>query len=143
MIGWIYWFALLFGLNVELVSIGIYLHNLAPVLPQWSGALAAAFMFIALNYVGVKQSTLVEAGFGAILILSFATFILVGIFNIHARTMPISPRTAYSCPRQPRGQNARATACRHELGTASQAGLRYRHRNLRGLREHSADHCRH
>lgn len=83
MIGWIYWFALLFGLNVELVSIGIYLHNLAPVLPQWSGALAAAFMFIALNYVGVKQSTLVEAGFGAILILSFATFILVGIFNIH------------------------------------------------------------
>lgn len=83
MMGWIYWFALLFGLNVELVSVGIYLNELVPAIPQWVGALATALVFLVFNWVGVKLSTLVEAGFGAILVLSFASFILIGIFNIH------------------------------------------------------------
>lgn len=82
-IGWIYWFALLFGLNVELVSIGIYLNELVPAIPQWVGALAAALLFFLINWLGVQLSTLVEAAFGLILILSFSTFILVGLFNIH------------------------------------------------------------
>lgn len=83
MMGWIYWFALLFGLNVELVSVGIYVNELLPAIPQWVGALATALLFLIFNWGGVKLSTLVEAGFGAILVLSFASFILIGIFNIH------------------------------------------------------------
>lgn len=83
MMGWIYWFALLFGLNVELVSVGIYVHELIPAIPQWVGAVATAVVFVAFNYIGVKLSALVEAGFGIILILSFASFILIGVFNIH------------------------------------------------------------
>lgn len=82
MVGWIYWFALLFGLNVELVSVGIYLHELVPAIPQWAGALATAILFLVFNYVGVKFSTLVEAGFGIILILSSATFILLGLGHL-------------------------------------------------------------
>lgn len=83
MVGWIYWFALLFGLNVELVSVGVYLHELLPVIPEWTGALVTAIVFLFFNIIGVKFSTLVEAGFGVILILSFATFIVVGLFNIN------------------------------------------------------------
>ncbi|WP_047150911.1 APC family permease [Aneurinibacillus tyrosinisolvens] len=79
MVGWIYWFALLFGLNVELVSVGIYVHELIPSVPQWTGALCTAILFLIFNYVGVKLSTIVEAGFGIILIVSSAMFIILGI----------------------------------------------------------------
>ncbi|WP_019415981.1 APC family permease [Paenisporosarcina sp. TG20] len=82
MVGWIYWFALLFGLNVELVSVGIYVHELVPSVPQWAGALATALIFVALNFIGVKLSTIIEAGFGVILILSSATFILLGLGHL-------------------------------------------------------------
>jgi amino acid transporter len=82
MVGWIYWFALLFGLNVELVSVGIYLHELVPAIPQWGGALATAVLFLIFNYVGVKFSTIVEAGFGIVLILSSLTFILLGLGHL-------------------------------------------------------------
>ncbi|MHB1394949.1 MAG: APC family permease [Clostridia bacterium] len=83
MVGWIYWFALLFGLNVELVSVGIYVHELIPVIPQWAGAFACALLFVGLNFTGIKLSTIVEAGFGVILILSSATFIVLGIGQLH------------------------------------------------------------
>ncbi|RFU61111.1 APC family permease [Peribacillus glennii] len=99
MVGWIYWFALLFGLNVELVSVGIYLHELVPAIPQWLGALATALVFIIFNMVGVKLSTIVEAGFGIILIVSSALFIMLGLghldiglykdFAPHGTVMPI------------------------------------------------------
>lgn len=82
MVGWIYWFALLFGLNVELVSVGIYVHELVPAIPQWAGALATAIFFVLLNFIGVKLSTIIEAGFGVILILSSATFILLGLGHL-------------------------------------------------------------
>ncbi len=82
MVGWIYWFALLFGLNVELVSVGIYVHELVPTIPQWGGALSTAVLFIILNFIGIKLSTIIEAGFGVILILSSAVFILLGIGQI-------------------------------------------------------------
>lgn len=83
MVGWIYWFALLFGLNVELVSVGIYLHELIPFIPQWGGALATAILFVGLNFLGIKLSSIVEAGFGVILILSSAIFIILGIGQIN------------------------------------------------------------
>jgi amino acid transporter len=83
MVGWIYWFALLFGLNCELVSIGIYVHELVPAVPQWGGAFATAIIFVFLNYAGVKLSSIIEAGFGVILILSSATFVLLGLGHIN------------------------------------------------------------
>lgn len=82
MVGWMYWFALLFGLNCEIVSAGYYTNWLLPVVPQWVGGLVVVFIFLALNYRGIQLSSLVEAGFGIILITSFATFIVFGLFHI-------------------------------------------------------------
>lgn len=82
MVGWIYWFALLFGLNVELVSVGIYLHVLVPSIPEWVGAVTTAIIFLTFNIIGVRLSTLVQAGFGVILISSFFLFIGVGSFQL-------------------------------------------------------------
>ena len=78
MLGWIYWFALLFGLNVELVSVGIYVHVLVPAIPQWVGSVVCSLIFLAVNRVGVKLSALVEAAFGVILIASSALFVVMG-----------------------------------------------------------------
>jgi len=82
MVGWIYWFALLFGLNVELVSVGIYVHELLPGIPQWVGAIATSILFVLFNLLGVRLSTIIEAGFGVILILSSAMFILLGLGHL-------------------------------------------------------------
>lgn len=83
MVGWMYWFALLFGLNCEIVSAGYYTNWLFPQIPQWVGGLVVVIIFLALNYRGIQLSSLVEAGFGVILITSFATFVIFGLFNIN------------------------------------------------------------
>lgn len=83
MVGWMYWFALLFGLNVEIVSAGYYLNWLVPSIPQWVGGMAVVLIFLALNYRGIQLSSAIEAGFGLILIISFSTFIIFGLFHIN------------------------------------------------------------
>ncbi len=82
MMGWIYWFALLFGLNVELVSVGIYVHVLIPAVPQWVGSIVCALIFLIVNRFGVKFSAIVEAMFGIILIASSALFVVIGLTMI-------------------------------------------------------------
>lgn len=69
---------MLFGLNVELVSVGIYVHVLVPAIPQWVGSVICSLIFLAVNRVGVKLSVLVEAAFGVILIASSALFVVMG-----------------------------------------------------------------
>ncbi|HYF94116.1 MAG TPA: APC family permease [Symbiobacteriaceae bacterium] len=81
MVGWMYWFALAFGLNCEIVSAGYYTNWLFPAIPQWVGGLAVVGVLLALNYFGVKASSAVEAIFGAVLIMSFSVFILFGLFK--------------------------------------------------------------
>lgn len=83
MVGWMYWFALAFGLNCEIVSAGYYTNWLFPAIPQWLGGLAVVVIFLALNYFGVKGSTAVEAIFGGILIASMSIFILFGLFHFN------------------------------------------------------------
>lgn len=82
MVGWMYWFALAFGLNCEIVSAGYYTNWLIPAIPQWVGGLAVVIVFLALNYFGVRLSSLVEAGFGVILITSFSIFIAFGVSHL-------------------------------------------------------------
>lgn len=92
MLGWIYWFALLFGLNVELVSVGIYVHVLVPAIPQWVGSIVCSLIFLAVNKVGVRLSTLVEATFGVILIASSALFVVLGATMVDASNyQPFAP----------------------------------------------------
>lgn len=92
MMGWIYWFALLFGLNVELVSVGIYVSVLIPGVPQWVGSVACSILFLAVNRAGIRFSSIVEAAFGVILIASSALFIVIGITQIDpANYAPFAP----------------------------------------------------
>lgn len=83
MVGWMYWFALAFGLNVEIVSAGYYTNWLLPQVPQWVGGLFVVAVFLALNFFGIKLSSAIEGLFGLILILSFSVFILFGLFHIN------------------------------------------------------------
>lgn len=92
MMGWIYWFALLFGLNVELVSVGIYVSVLVPAIPQWVGSVMCALIFLGVNAAGVRFSSIIEAVFGVILIASSALFVGIGLTMIDpANYQPFAP----------------------------------------------------
>lgn len=92
MMGWIYWFALLFGLNVELVSVGIYVSVLIPGVPQWVGSIVCSIIFLVVNQAGIKLSAIVEAVFGIILIASSALFVVIGISQIDpSNYVPFAP----------------------------------------------------
>lgn len=92
MMGWIYWFALLFGLNVELVSVGIYVSVLVPAVPQWVGSIVCAIVFLAVNAAGVKLSSVIESTFGVILIASSVLFVILGASMIDpANYEPFAP----------------------------------------------------